>query len=300
MNSEKRYSLKLYRNFTSQDEIDQEYNAVLRISDLQPYIEHDENANIEARNELKSILGIQYGPSPDETIDIFPAKNPFAPVFVFIHGGYWQSMNSQDFSMVARGLVSNGFTVAIPNYSLCPSVSISEITIQNRAAIAWIFKEINKYNGNPNQMFVCGHSAGGQQVGMLASTDWKKDYNLPENIIKGGIPISGIFDLSPLYYSWLQPTIQLTHGMVHEQSPLFQIPDNGFPMLVSVGETESPEFKRQSQQYFLAWQKKGFKGTMIIQPDKNHFTAIRDFSIPSGPFTASVLEFMKDCLEEVV
>ncbi len=292
--------MKLYRNFSSQDEIDQEYNAVLAVQDLQTYIERDTRSNIETRNELKSVLGVQYGSSLDETIDIFPAENPLAPVFVFIHGGYWMSMESQDFSMVARGLVSKGITVAMPNYSLCPSVSMSEITRQNRDAVAWLFREINKYNGNPKQMFVCGHSAGGQQVGMLASTDWIKDYGLPRNIIKGGIPISGIFDLSPLYYSWLQPTIQLTQGMIQEQSPLFQLSDNGFPMLLSVGENESLEFKRQSQQYLLAWQKKGFKGKMVIQPDKNHFTTIRDFFIPDSPFITSVLEFMKDCLNNEV
>ena len=95
----------------------------------------------------------------------------------------------------------------MPNYSLCPKVTIREITEQNCAAIAWLHNNAKRFNGNQKKIVVCGHSAGGQQAGIIAATDWEREFDLPKNIIKGSIPISGIFDLTPLYHSWLQPKL---------------------------------------------------------------------------------------------
>ncbi len=287
--------MKLYRDFTTQEEIDREYNAVLMVPDLQPYIDHDTKAGIEARNELECILSERYGPAIDETVDIFPAGKPNAPILIFIHGGYWRSLSSKDFSLIARGPVLNGITVVVINYSLCPKVSISEITRQSRAMVAWLYSEAHRFNGDPERIFVCGHSAGGQQVGMLVSTDWVEEYGLPINIIKGGVPISGIFDLSPLYYSWLQPTIQLTHKTILRQSPLLRIPQIAPPLLISVGENESDEFKRQSTDYLSAWQKNGLQGELLIQPGKNHFTTFHDLNNADSPLCMSLIEFMTQC-----
>ncbi|NOX34427.1 MAG: alpha/beta hydrolase [Deltaproteobacteria bacterium] len=287
--------MNLYRDFTTQEEIDREYNAVLMVPELQPYIDHDAKFSIEARNELECILDERYGPTTNETIDIFPAREPDAPILVFIHGGYWRSLNSKDFSLIARGLVLNGITVAIPNYSLCPKVSISEITQQNCASIAWLYREAHKYNGNQERIFVCGHSAGGQQAAMLASTVWLEEYDLPINVIKGGIPISSIFDLSPLYYSWLQPTLQLTHDTILRQSPFLQVPKIAPPLLISVGENESDEFKRQSADYLSAWLNNGLQGELQIQSGKNHFTTYRDLNNADSSFCKSLIKFIKRC-----
>lgn len=287
--------MKIYRDFHSQIEIDKEYNAVSMVPDLKPYIDFDNRANEQVCKELNNVLDLKYGPMFDETMDIFPAENKDAPVFMFIHGGYWRSMNSRNFSLVARGLVSEGFTVALPNYSLCPSVSISEITRQMRASIVWIYRNIAKYNGSPDRVFVGGHSAGGQQVGMLVSTNWKTEYAIPKNVIKGGIPISGLFDLTPLYYSWLQSTLLLNQYIISTQSPIFQVPYDGPPLLISVGENESVEFKRQSTDYHNSWVENGLVSNLFIQPEKNHFTSFRDLNDPDSLLSRTVLNFIKKC-----
>ena len=155
--------MNLYRNFKTQSEIDREYNAVLMIPDLRPYIESDAKANEKVCNDLYNIPDLKYGPTPNETLDIFPAENPCSPVFVFIHGGYWRSMSSRDFSLVARGPVGRGVTVVLPNYSLCPAVSIPEITRQTRASIVWVYQNISRFNGDPDRIFIGGHSAGGDE-----------------------------------------------------------------------------------------------------------------------------------------
>jgi arylformamidase len=287
--------MKLYRHFSSQEEIDQQYNIQVRVPDLVQRVAQMEKASARVRRELDAVTDVSYGPTVDETMDIFPASDSGAPILVFIHGGYWRSFGSKEFSLIARGPVSNGVTVAIVNYSLCPKVTISEITRQSRAAIACLFREGHRFHGDPNRIFVCGHSAGGQQVGMLAATDWAGEYALPQDIIKGGIPISGIFDLAPLVYSWLQPKLLLTHETVVRESPLFHIPRRGFPLLISLGEDESGEFHRQSNAFLQAWRKQGLSGTLLVQPGKNHLSAIEELGDPHSAFCRAVIDFIRHC-----
>ena len=212
--------MKLYHNFTSQEDIDREYNLALTVADIEHWIEWYAQESLTARCKLDCMLDVRFGPTVDETVDIFPAKEQGAPLLVFIHGGYWFSCSSKDYSLVAKGPVSRGITVVVTNYSLCPKVSISEITRQSRAVITWLHREAPNFNADPSRILVAGHSSGGHQVGMLSATDWLGEYGLPNDVIKGGIPISGVFDLRPLCYSYLQPKLLLTHevltlGIVH-------------------------------------------------------------------------------------
>ena len=287
--------MTLYRNFTSEEQINLEYNAVLAVPDLQSYIDQDIEASNAVRTELSCYLDQAYGSGIDETIDIFPAKDPGSPMLLFIHGGYWRSLSNKDFSFVARGLVESGVSVAMPNYSLCPKVSMNKITEQNRAALAWLYRHADKFNGSRDRIFVCGHSAGGQQAAMLSLTDWAKDHGLPDNVIKGCMPISGIFDLSPLYYSWLQPSLKLTDSTVLSQSPFLQIPQQAPPMLVSVGGDESDEFVRQSADFVSAWRNSAVPLKLDVLSGKNHFSVIQDLYDKDSPLCKSMLEFMQQC-----
>lgn len=222
---------------------------------------------------------------------------PDAAILVFIHGGYWRWGSSKEFSLVARGLVSRGITVVVTNYSLCPQVAISEITRQSRAVIAWLHREGLRSYGNPARAFVAGHSAGGQQVARLAATDWSGEYGLPADIIKGGASISGIFDLHPLRYSYLQPTLQLTHEVILRESPLLNIPPSGPPLLVSFGGSESPEFRRQSSEYPDAWKASGLRGDLLIQEGRHHFSAIDGLADPKSALCEALGDFISRCGE---
>ena len=287
--------MKLYRDFTSQEEIDQEYNVQSLVPDMEPYVEFFVSESEKARNELECVLDVRFGPTVDEIVDVFPAEKPGAPILVFIHGGYWRALSSKEFNLVARGLHAHGITVVVTNYSLCPKVTITEITRQSRAAIAWLYQKAGSLNGDPERIFVVGHSAGGQQVSMLMVTDWQGEYGLPKDIIKGGIAISGVFDLQPLRYSWLQPTLLLTHEVIMQQSPCFQIPSSAPPLFITLGAEETAEFHRQSKDYLAAWQSQGLQGELDVQPDKNHFTAIDGFIDANSPLCEAVIDFMKRC-----
>ena len=134
--------MKLYRDFISQEAIDSEYNIELAVGDMGPYVEWFVGGSARARAELACVLDVPFGPTRDETLDIFPASRPNAPVLLFVHGGYWRMLSSKEFSLVARGPVAHDVTVVISNYSLCPKVSIAEITRQSRATVALPFDQI--------------------------------------------------------------------------------------------------------------------------------------------------------------
>lgn len=285
--------MKLYRDFTSQEEIDQQYNIEVAVGDMRPYVEWFVGGSARARAELDCILDVPFGPTRDETLDIFPAATPDAPVLLFVHGGYWRILSSKEFSLVARGPVARGVTVVVSNYSLCPKVSIAEITRQSRATVAWIANNIGRYNGDPQRIHVAGHSAGGHQVGMLLATDWLGEYGLPANILKGGMPISGLFDLRPFRHSWLQPKIQLDHDLIERQSPLFHVPEQGPPLLVTLGGDESAEFHRQSADYVAAWRAQGLNAREFAQPGKNHLTAIAGFEDPGSALMDAVMDLIE-------
>jgi arylformamidase len=287
--------MRLYRDFTSQEEIDLEYNFALTVPEVGDWGKFYARESASARSEFDCSLDVRYGPTVDETVDIFPAKEPGAPVLVFIHGGYWYSHSSKDFSMVANGLVGHGITVAVMSYSLCPKVTIPEITRQSRALIAWLHGEASNFNADPSRIFVSGHSAGGQQVAMLSGTDWSNGYSLPDDVIKGGVAISGIHDLRALPYSYLQPALQLTHEVIVRQSPCLNVPTSGPPLLVSCGSKETSEIQRLANEYHQARQANGLGGELLVQDGKHHFAAIEGLNDGNSTLCKAVTDFMARC-----
>lgn len=285
--------MKLYGDFTTQEEIDREYD-IASVLDMPAYRKWLRESSAQAREDLECHLDVRFGPTLDETIDIFPAGRSNAPVLVFIHGGWWHLLSSKAVSFVARGPHAHDVTVVVTNYSLCPKVTVSEITRQSRAAIAWVHQHVAELQGNPERIFVAGHSAGGHQVAMLALTDWRGDYDLPDDLIKGGIPVSGLFDLRPFRYSWLQPKLLLTHEVIEQQSPLFHIPKQASlpPMLVTLGGDESAEFHRQSATFVDAWRASGADAKTFDQPGKDHMSAIAGFEDPESSLCRTVIDFM--------
>jgi arylformamidase len=228
------------------------------------------------------VADLPYGPTRAETLDIFPAPQPNAPVFIFIHGGYWRAFSSKDFSGVALGLHACGFTTVVVNYALCPTVTIDEIVRQCRSACSWVLRHIADYGGDADRVCVGGHSAGGQLTAMCLQTDWEADYGLPQDPFRAAITVSGVFDLAPLRYSYLQPMIQIDAGVVQRNSPALMVRPCSTPLLVTWGGDESSEFARQSQDYLAAWHTAGNRGEALLQPGANHFSAIHGFESASS------------------
>ncbi len=281
----------LYHTFSTQEEIDQEYNPRFIVENTDELIKSYFTESQRVLREYSNRSAVAYGPTLSETLDIFPAEKLCSPIHIFFHGGYWHSLTSRDFAFVAEGLVRNGITAVLVNYALCPSVSIDEIVRQSRAAAAWTYRNAEDFGGNPEQITVSGHSAGGHLTGMLLSTDWGKNYGLPPNLIKGFLPVSGLFDLKPFPFSWLQPKLLLTSEQVLRNSPVFLKPVYSPHVMVAVGADESHEFQRQSKNYTIFLQKHGVPAEYLSMPGKNHFNIIHDFLGDGGLLCKKIIEW---------
>jgi len=268
--------------FVSSPEIDAQYDAGAAVPDSPELLRRFGELSADARTRLRCIEGIAYGPTLDETLDVFPAERPASPVFVFIHGGYWRRFAARDYHLVALGLVPLGITTVCVDYSLCPKVTIDEIARQARAGVAWTLRRIGEHGGDPARVAVGGHSAGGHLTAMCLAARWDEDYGLARDPLAAAVLISGIYDIEPLRRSYLQPTIQLDDGIVRRNSPMFGVRPCATPALVTWGADESAEFARQATQYHAAWQGAGNRGELLPLAGANHFTAVEGLADPGS------------------
>jgi len=284
----------LYRQFDTQEAIDAEYRIEQRVPDARDWLDFYVAASERARADLACELGVPFGPTLAETFDVFPAGDG-APLLVFVHGGYWRRLSAREFSFVARGLVAAGISVAVTDYALCPRVTIAEITRQSRAALACLYRGAADYGIDPARIVVAGHSAGGHQVARLLQTAWEADYGLPADIIKGGYALSGLFDLAPLRWSWLQPMLQLDGDMIARESPCRHLPESAPPLVAEVGGAESDEFHRQSREFIAAWRAAGLAGEYRTLGDCHHFDLIASLNEADGELTRRIADFVARC-----
>lgn len=267
----------LYRGFTTAAQIDAQYNAGAAVPEAASIIERWRSDAAAAREKLECRLDVPYGPTLAETLDVFPAARADAPVFVFLHGGYWRALSSKDFSGIATALGTLGIAAVVPNYALAPAVTIDEIARQCRAAVAWVLRNMGR-----GGVVVGGHSAGGHLSAMCAVTRWADDYGQPVDPLRGGLLISGVYDLEPLRHSYLQPQIRLDDGIVARSSPIAHVRPSATPLHITWGGAESAEFARQSSSFHEAWQAAGNTSTLAPVAGANHFTVLGGLADPQS------------------
>lgn len=273
--------MRLYREFTSQQEIDRQYDATAAVPEGAAIIDRWQRQSAGVRERLPCRLGVRYGPTRSEYLDFFPAGSG-APLQLFFHGGYWRRFSARDFSFLAEPLVAAGIAVGIVNYALCPAVGIDEIVRQARAAVAWAFDHARDLGCDAERLTLVGHSAGGHLAAMAAITDWPGDYDLPTDCIKAVLAVSGLFDLGPFPWSYLQPSLRLDLEQVVRNSPILQVPDSGPPILAVVGGRESAEFHRQSRDFVEAWRARGLAAELLEVDGADHFTVLDAMIAPAS------------------
>ena len=283
--------MKRYRNFDTA-ELDVQYNARATTPNVLDILALYAEESAKARAALPCELDVAFGDHPDETLDIFPAERPGAPVFVFIHGGYWRALNKSDSSSMAPAITKAGATVVAVNYSLAPGASLDTIVDQCRRALAWVHRNIGRHNGDARRIHVCGSSAGGHLVGMMVADGWHAQYGVPENVVAGAIPLSGLFDLAPIPLTHINAWMKLSDADAERNSPMTHLPSRGCPMIVSYGETETAEFKRQTDDYLAAWRARGFPGEYVPMPGTNHFDIVLTLNDAESPLTRAIFRQM--------
>jgi len=258
-----------------------QYNNRARIPDHPAIFERWREASAFTRSRQPCLLDVAYGEGHAETMDVFPAVSPGAPVIVFIHGGYWRSLDKADHSFVAPALVAAGAMVVVPNYGLCPSVSIEDIALQMTRVIAWVRRHAHEHGGDASNITVVGHSAGGQLAAMLLCCRWDLvGADLPAQPLRGALSISGVHDLSPLRFTpSLQADLRLTPRSVNRLSPAF-FPAPARPLLAVAGGLESDEFLRQNRLIRDAWGEPTVPVCETVD-GANHLTVLNRLADPS-------------------
>jgi arylformamidase len=269
---------------TAEVDYEVEYNNRARVPEHPPIVAgwaRDAAAYREAHRGTWRTL--RYGPGERHGIDFFPAGET-GSIVVFIHGGYWQSLDRSFFSHLAGGLNARGISVAVPSYDLCPQVSVADIIGQMRDAT----RELARL-GRP--LVMSGHSAGGQLAACLLATDWTTVApDLPAGLVTAAYAISGVFDLVPLVGTSLNTALRLDASSAREVSPWFWPAPRGGILDAAVGGAESGEFLRQSREMAEVWGKAGVATRFSPVPGANHFTVIAPLADPQSAMTARLAE----------
>jgi len=232
-----------------------------------------------------------YGDDPTERLDVFPAQQPGAPVLVYIHGGYWRALGKRDQSFIAPPFVAAGAMVVLPGYALCPAVSVEHIVLQIVRALAWVHRHAAEHGGDSRRIVVAGHSAGGQLAAMMLACHWRAvAADLPVDLVKAALPISGLFEMEPLRHApFLAPDLKLTATSARRLSPAGMRAPGG-RMVTVVGGDESEEFLRQSALIAQKWQRTVI-GAEIV-PQRNHMSVLQELADPSSRTHARALQLL--------
>ena len=265
-----------------------EYNNRRRVPEHVEINARWQAASAAYRPLARAELDQPYGPGQRHRYDLYLAGDPEAPLVAYIHGGYWQRGNREDYAFLAQALTGRGLDIALPSYSLCPAVSVMDIVGELRLCLAALWSKTGK------RPLVVGHSAGGHLTAAMLASDWRKVAGVPADLVRAGVAISGAFEVPPLVGTSLNEALRLDAQTARAASPLFWPPPPSDRTLVAaVGGAESPEFLRQSRDIVAAWKRNGVACEYLEVPGANHFTVVDELTDPGSALCARVAALAK-------
>jgi arylformamidase len=272
---------------------DLQYDNRRRVPAFAQHIERWREASVQARAQQVCHLDIPFTPDGAVSLDVFPAARAGAPVLVFIHGGYWRSLDKADFSFVAAPFVAAGAMVVVPNYSLCPAVTVDTIALQTAHAMAWVHRYAARFGGDASRCVVAGHSAGGHLAAMLLACDGRRlAGDLPPRLVRRAVSVSGLYDLAPLAQApSLQVDLRLTPEVVARTSPARFAAPAGAELCSVVGALESEEFLRHNRLIRERW------GPAVVPvceelPGRDHFSVLDELVDPQASLHRRVTNWL--------
>ena len=237
---------------------------------------------------------VAYGPAEIERLDIYRSAGSGAPVFVFIHGGAWRSGRSKDFAGPAEMFLAAGAHYVVPDFAWVQDAGGNLMVLADQIcrAIAWVSENIARFGGDPNRLFLGGQSSGGHLTAVALTTDWRNQFGLPADIVKGGMCISGMYDLEPVRLSARSRYVAFDDRTVAELSPIRHLDRLRAPLVVAYGTCETPEFQRQNREFAAAVKATGKPVRLLVGEHYNHFELPETLGDPYGLLGRAALELM--------
>ena len=281
-----------WHNF-SKKELENNYNPREAVSNFSQYIAEYKDLGKVSRESLPCILDVSYGNTPLQKLDIFGKKNlKNSNVHIFIHGGYWRALDKSDHSQLAIPFVHDDLLYFSINHELCPHVTLSEIVTQITSAIIWVHKNCKKYGGNPNKITISGHSAGAHLCSMAINTDWRK-FNIPNDIIKGAVLISGIYEPEIVLNLSVNEEIKLSKKEALKNTPS-TLKINVPHIITCVGGNETKGWIDQTKRYTKKIINYCDNIDYAILENENHFSLMVSLADSKNRFVKKMIHMTKN------
>jgi arylformamidase len=285
----------VYKQY-DQAALDRQYNNRVHVPDFEIHLKRWNLLSRQTEKELRVIKDLQYGSLPREQLDIYPSPQPSSKTLIFIHGGYWHKWGKEDFQFLAKAFHDYGVTTVLINYPLAPEVSMDQIVKSCRDAVCWISKYITVYNGDPGQLYIAGHSAGGQLAAMLLATapiaTGRENANAVADIIQGVCAISGLFNLIPIHLSDINEVLNMDKEITLRNSPIQYIPASQPALSIVVGGDETDEFLDQSRELYTYW-KENIETEIVHIQGLNHYSIVETMLDRQSSLHKEMLRIMK-------
>jgi len=245
------------------------------------------------RARIGQPLRVAYGPIDIEKVDIYKTSTINAPIFMFIHGGAWHRGSAKGNAFAAEMFVNAGVHFIVPDFThvLEAADSLRTMVDQVRRAVVWVYKNAATFGGDAERIYLCGHSSGAHLAGCTLTTDWPA-YGAPMNIIKAGLCCSGMYELYPVSLSARREYVKFDAAMIEQLSAIRHIDKIAAPLTLAYGTLETPEFQRQTPEFFAAVQKAGKPVKLIVGQEYNHHEIKETLANPYGLLGSAALEMM--------
>ena len=278
-----------------QAELDAAYDQIKYAPNLPQITKRYATSSDAARARLGAPRRVSYGPSAIEALDVYSTKRANAPINIFIHGGAWRGGLAKDFGYPAELFVHAGAHYIVPDFInvLEANGNLMAMAEQVRRAVAWVYRNANTFGGDPNRIYVSGHSSGGHLAGVVLTTDWRKQFNLPSDLVKGGVCCSGLFDLKPVRLSFRSSYVKFTDEIEQALSPQRHLDKLNAPLVLAYGTLETPEFQRQSRDFAAAVKAAGKPVELLVGDGYNHFEMPETLANPYGLLGRAALAQMR-------
>lgn len=277
-----------------QKELDDAYDQAVYAPNREVVIKRCARNSELTRERIGAPKRFSYGPTEIEGVDVFTAKAQNAPVMIFVHGGAWRTGRAAQYHYMAEAFLNAGAHLVVPDFNNVGEVDGSLMTMadQIRRGVAWTVKNAKSFGGDPDRVYVSGHSSGGHWAGVLLTTDWQK-FGLPQDCIKGGVCGSGMYDLKPVRMSARSNYVKFTDETERELSSQRHLDKLVAPVSIVYGTMETPEFQRQNRDFAAAVKAAGKTATVSVMEGYNHFEVMESIGNPYSLFGRAALEIMK-------